>query len=161
MVVRDTSSTSSAGSNSLSGSGVTQSSNKKPRQGNEVKVREPDGTLSVPTTGTGSVTGTPSFRQPIPPVIPEDNGVAVTRPGGAGLAPAPAPAPDGALGTTVVQKPGAGAPGNAPATPLQGTVEVSPPGKPNVSNNFLSIVGGAGGLGRRAKVAKRTLIGGA
>lgn len=82
-----------------------------------------------------------------------------------------------ALDTTVTQAaaanaavPDAAAP-DAPAgtdTPrsdfsviLAGQTARRPDRSPSRSNNFVSMVGGAGGLGRRSDTAKRTLIGGA
>lgn len=49
----------------------------------------------------------------------------------------------------------------APLAPVDSTVVNGPARNPAQSNNFLSIVGGAGGLGRRSTNSKRTLIGGA
>ena len=77
----------------------------------------------------------------------------------------------GAIDTTVNQTPAAGGDGaettTVTATPrsdysvvLAGQVGTKPDRSPARSNNFVSLVGGAGGLGRRTSEAKRTLIGG-
>lgn len=77
------------------------------------------------------------------------------------------------IGTTVTQKPAAGAvdgPENTTVTStprsdfsvvLAGQVGRRADRSPSRSNNFVSLVGGAGGLGRRSAESKRTLIGGA
>jgi len=44
---------------------------------------------------------------------------------------------------------------------LAGQVGAKKDRSPARSNNFVSLVGGAGGLGRKTSTAKRTLIGGA
>lgn len=78
----------------------------------------------------------------------------------------------GAVDTTVTQKPAAGADGpegttvtNGPRSDfsvvLAGQVGKRPDRNPARSNNFVSLVGGSGGLGRRTSEAKRSLIGGA
>lgn len=77
----------------------------------------------------------------------------------------------GAIGTDVNQKPpegGAADGGNGTTSPrsdfsvvLAGQVGTKRDRSPSRSNNFVSMVGGAGGLGRKTDAAKRTLIGGA
>lgn len=77
----------------------------------------------------------------------------------------------GAVDTTVTQKPAAadGPEGttvtNGPRSDfsvvLAGQVGKRPDRNPARSNNFVSLVGGSGGLGRRTSEAKRSLIGGA
>jgi hypothetical protein len=77
----------------------------------------------------------------------------------------------GAVDTTVTQKPAAGdgAEGttvtNGPRSDfsvvLAGQVGKRPDRSAARSNNFISLVGGAGGLGRKTSQAKRSLIGGA
>lgn len=82
---------------------------------------------------------------------------------------------DGAVDTTVTQTPAAGKPAvdgaegttitNGPRSDfsvvLAGQVGRRPERSAARSNNFVSLVGGAGGLGRRTSEAKRSLIGGA
>lgn len=70
-----------------------------------------------------------------------------------------------AVGTTVNQEASENAGVATPRTDasviLAGQVGTKPDRSPSRSNNFVSLVGGAGGLGRRTQQAKRTLIGGA
>lgn len=71
----------------------------------------------------------------------------------------------GPVGTTVnaptptVQTPVGGRTDSSPV--LAGQSQRRPDRSPSRSTNFASIVGGAGGLGRRSETSKRTLIGGA
>ena len=83
----------------------------------------------------------------------------------------------GAVDTTVVQRPTPTTPTPAPDGPektvvtagprsdfsvvLAGQVGRRPDRSPARSNNFVSLVGGSGGLGRKTSEAKRSLIGGA
>lgn len=77
----------------------------------------------------------------------------------------------GAVDTTVKQTPAAGdgpektvvtnGPRSDFSVVLAGQVGKRPDRNPARSNNFVSLVGGSGGLGRRTSEAKRSLIGGA
>jgi len=67
-----------------------------------------------------------------------------------------AAAPDGPEGTTITA-----APRSDYSVVLAGQVGNRPNRSPSRSNNFVSLVGGAGGLGRATNESKRTLIGGA
>lgn len=93
--------------------------------------------------------------------------------GGTGGTNSLSPAGGGSGGVPVGVTPGAGdaAPGSGDGsggTPrsdfsvvLAGQVGKRADRSPSRSNNFVSLVGGAGGLGRRSAESKRTLIGGA
>jgi hypothetical protein len=164
MTVRDGSSS----GNSLSGSGVTQSETKKPKPDGGMKVYDANGSL---VSGNGGVTGTPEFRAPTtspapvstPAVIAPSESL-VSRPSGGGA---------GAVDTTVTQRPpenaqpvspgtvNTGGPRSDFSTVLAGQVQRRPERNPARSTNFVSLIGGAGGLGRRSENSKRTLIGGA
>lgn len=83
----------------------------------------------------------------------------------------------GEVGTSINQQPAAGGSGASGGGPvgttitsgprsdfsvvLAGQVGKRPDRSPSRSNNFVSLIGGAGGLGRKGQEAKRTLIGGA
>lgn len=63
---------------------------------------------------------------------------------------------------TTVKQPGAPAAGNPDvSTPLAADINERRGKAPYRSNNFTTIIGAAGGLGRKTNAAKRSLIGGA
>lgn len=67
-----------------------------------------------------------------------------------------------AYNPSLAPAPPAYAPTRASATNLQSAlVGLRGIKSPSISNNFNSLVGGAGGLGRKPSTAKRSLIGGA
>ena len=150
---------SSGGGGGGGGGGSDKDKEKEKRAGNDAAEKEKQ---KDSISSSGGDSGTPYQTQtPAPSSI-----LSKGETGGGGGA------TGGGVGTTVNQKPAENTEGpentSITATPrsdfsvvLAGQVGRRADRSPSRSNNFVSLVGGAGGLGRRSAESKRTLIGGA